>query len=163
VIGAMAIQPANSSNQIHGKRSSQISIAGHGRVGSEISTGLPAGRMASRCSCLVAVRQSLQAVRLTAWMEYRLPPILQKIPSGLVSPAPTSSGTLGAMKPQTCAAEKGIVQQRAAASNEGTAQHHQIIAAVPLPRRSAWWHCNPLMFSLGAAAAYDRRANATRM
>jgi len=98
-----------------------------------------------------------------ACMEYRLPPILQKIPSGQVSPDSTSSGTLSAMKPQTCAAEKGIVQQRAAASNEVTAQHHQIIAALPLPRRSTWWHCNPLMRSLGAAPAYGRRADAIRM
>jgi len=44
VIGAMAIQPANSSNQIHGKRSSQISIAGHtGELAVTFSLGCQPG------------------------------------------------------------------------------------------------------------------------
>ena len=49
MIGAMAIHAATSSNQIHGKRSSRLSIAGHARCGTGAERPQTKSLYFSRC------------------------------------------------------------------------------------------------------------------
>lgn len=50
----MAIHAASSSTQIHGKRSSQFSIAGHQQCGRGDARGLALARLTFWCSCAVS-------------------------------------------------------------------------------------------------------------